>query len=88
MGLDELAALGDGAVDGARWWSTSREHSVHCAWILLRLAHAYTNGLRSDHLTRRYEHTSHCVHMLLKKSMHAPRLDDVVTVGNVVFGSC
>lgn len=88
IGVDELAAMGDRLDEDVRYWTTRREHSVHCAWMLLRLAHAYTNGLRGDHMVRRYEHTRHCVHNLLGKAMYAPQQDEIATQGNVVFGSC
>ncbi|KAK0385267.1 hypothetical protein NLU13_7743 [Sarocladium strictum] len=88
ISVDELAAMADHLSEDTRYWTTRREHSVHCAWMLLRLAYAYTNGLRGDHMVRSYEHARHCVHNLLDKSMYAPGQDEVATQGNVVFGTC
>ncbi|KAG8168294.1 hypothetical protein KVR01_003983 [Diaporthe batatas] len=78
---EEMAMLADDAPDGARWYSTAREHSTHCAWNLLRMAHAYSNGLRLDHLTRSYPHAKHCVQTLLEKALKAPEIDNIVTIG-------
>jgi hypothetical protein len=88
LDLEEVAAMGDGNKHGVMWWTTRREHSVHCAWMLLRMAHAYTHGLRGDHVVRKYSHARHCVHSLLNKSYYAPRQDEIAVHGNVVFGNC
>ena len=87
VGLEELAAMAEHSEDD-KWLTTSREHSVHCAWMLLRLAHAYTHGLRGDHIVREYSHASHCVNLLLTKSYYAPNQDKISTLGNVIFGNC
>lgn len=83
----DLAAMGEYSED-RRWWATRREHSMHCAWMLLRLAHAYTHGLQGDHLVRSYHHAEHCVNNLLKKSQFAPGQDEIATEGNIIFGDC
>ncbi len=36
------------------WTGTDREHMVHCAWIIIRLAHAYKMNHRVDILTANF----------------------------------
>ncbi len=87
IGQEDLSLMGDDGKDRL-WWATRREHSVHCAWMLLRLAHAYTHGLEGDQLVRNYHHAEHCVNNLLQKSYFAPGQDEIATKGNVIFGDC
>ncbi|KXX77727.1 hypothetical protein MMYC01_204872 [Madurella mycetomatis] len=75
---------------GERWsWAgTDREHMAHCAWLIIRLAHAYDTGARVDMLTANFQHTKHCTLMMLERAMSAPYLDEKITRGDVVFGYC
>lgn len=70
------------------WAGTDREHMVHCAWIVLRLAHAYNKGDRVDTLSANFPHTKHCTLQLLHKAMLAPNIDEISTRGDIVFSSC
>ncbi|OQE34597.1 hypothetical protein PENCOP_c017G07900 [Penicillium coprophilum] len=80
---DELSELGD-----KFWWSTQREHLVHCAFMILRLHKVLERGGKIDHLTGSYSHTKHCVMMLLEASKADPENDKLNTPGNVALGSC
>jgi hypothetical protein len=70
------------------WWSTQREHMVHCAFMILRLHKILERGGRIDHLTGNFGHTKHCVMMLLDASKADPGNDQVNTPGNIALGSC
>ncbi|KAH8817353.1 hypothetical protein F5884DRAFT_667748 [Xylogone sp. PMI_703] len=49
------------------YWTTIREHVVHCALIWRRLHWGLDNGWRiTDDVTRSYGHTKHCTAFLLK----------------------
>ncbi|GFF46653.1 hypothetical protein IFM51744_08151 [Aspergillus udagawae] len=80
---DELSELGD-----KFWWSTQREHLVHCAFMILRLHKVLERGGKIDHLTGSFGHTKHCVMMLLDASKADPENDRVNTPGNIALGSC
>ncbi|KAJ5958999.1 uncharacterized protein N7479_006149 [Penicillium vulpinum] len=82
-GTDELSELGD-----KFWWSTQREHMVHCAFMILRLHKVLERGGKIDHLTGSFGHTKHCVMMLLDASKADPENDRVNTPGNIALGSC
>ncbi|KAJ5807418.1 hypothetical protein N7447_010874 [Penicillium robsamsonii] len=82
-GADELSELGD-----KFWWSTQREHLVHCAFMILRLHKVLERGGKIDHLTGSFGHTKHCVMMLLEASKADPENDKVNTPGNIALGSC
>lgn len=82
-GADELSELGD-----KFWWSTQREHLVHCAFMILRLHKVLERGGKIDHLTGSFSHTKHCVMMLLDASKSDPENDRVNTPGNIALGSC
>jgi hypothetical protein len=92
MTPEEVAGLGDKSDSypgpGSTWFSSHREHLHHCAWVLKRLSNAYSRGLRADDQTRSYPHIDHCVNIMLAGSLQAPGVDEVITRGNVWFGSC
>ncbi|KAI0394594.1 hypothetical protein F5Y17DRAFT_247304 [Xylariaceae sp. FL0594] len=44
--------------------------------------------LRKDLLVSNFPHAKHCALFLLDRALEGPFIDDVRTVGNVVFGSC
>jgi hypothetical protein len=42
------------------WWTTEGEHLTHCAWMLIRLSHAMSDGSNIDGKTADFHHTKHC----------------------------
>jgi hypothetical protein len=78
-----LAALGGNGI----YWTTQREHLTHCVYMLLRVHHAMETGDRIDRLGRSYDHSKHCLMMLL--SMRNQTNDDKITTGgDVSFSGC
>lgn len=84
ISVEDLASLG--AND--KWWGREREHLAHCAWLLVRKAHAVSEGSRVDKLTADFAHSKHCLTLLLRRALQADGVDSIDTRGNVVFGGC
>ncbi|KAF9888832.1 hypothetical protein FE257_008201 [Aspergillus nanangensis] len=80
---EELSEL-----DSQFWWSTQREHMVHCAFMIMRLHKVLERDGRIDRLTGSFSHTKHCLMMLLDASKADPANDVVNTPGNIALGSC
>jgi len=68
--------------------TSNREHVTHCAWMLVRMAHAYKFAERRDLNVDSFEHNKHCALFLLSRSLEAPGNDDIAVRGNVIFGGC
>lgn len=68
--------------------TSTREHVTHCAWMLIRMAHAYKFSERRDLNVDSFEHNKHCALYLLNRSLEAPGSDDIAVRGNVIFGGC
>ncbi|KAK2010901.1 hypothetical protein LZ32DRAFT_692928 [Colletotrichum eremochloae] len=84
LSMEDLASLGR----NEKWWGTEREHLTHCAWLLVRKAHALADGSRVDKLTADFNHSKHCTMLLLWRALQAEGVDEMDTSGNVVFGGC
>jgi hypothetical protein len=70
------------------WASTDREYLTHCAWMIIRLAHAQMTGDRVDTATTNFDQTKQCALAMLQKAMSAPNLDAIFTRGGISLGSC
>ncbi|KAI3546925.1 hypothetical protein CABS01_01157 [Colletotrichum abscissum] len=84
LSMEDLASLGR----SEKWWGTEREHLTHCAWMLVRKARAFADGGRVDKLTADFDHSKHCIMLLLWRALQAEGIDEMDTSGNVVFGGC
>jgi hypothetical protein len=84
LSIEDLASLGK----DEKWWGPEREHLTHCAWMLVRKAHALSEGDRLDKLTADFNHSKHCTMLLLWRALQADGIDEMDTSGNVVFGGC
>ena len=74
---------------GSKWWTTDGAHLAHCAFMLVRVADAYHNGLRIDEdKAGNMNHTWHCARFLLNAAMKSPDIKQVRSVGYVGFGTC
>jgi hypothetical protein len=70
-----VAGLAELNKNGVKWWSTHRKHLVHCSWILLRMANAFTLDLgRVDLIAGSISHTEHYIRQLLLAGFEAPRM--------------
>jgi hypothetical protein len=69
--------------------TTLREHANHCMWLLLRVHHALEHGERVDQMARSYDHSKHCLTMLLYLAKTGPHdLEQAPSYGNIGFGDC
>ena len=79
-------------VDVGGYWTTNREHLVHCAFMLIRLVDGLESGeLQAlDGMTRKAGHSRHCIRTLLEHTIEGKQqeLDEVATWGRVLFGDC
>lgn len=74
---------------GSAWWTTDGAHLAHCAFMLVRVADAYHNGLRIDEdKAGNMNHTLHCARFLLNSAMKSPTVDQIRSIGYVGFGTC
>lgn len=88
LDIDEVALL---AGTEGEWWTTVREHLSSCAWMTIRMAHAYTSGERVDGLAGQFHHVRHCTLLMLGHAWHSPAIDDIYTrLGGTKtgFGEC
>lgn len=54
---------------GSSYWTTQEEHLHHCMWMLMRVHDAATTpGKRLDSRSSSYEHTKHCLDMLVEQA--------------------
>ncbi|OCL09205.1 hypothetical protein AOQ84DRAFT_291709 [Glonium stellatum] len=72
----------------ADWYTTEGEHLTHCAFILLRMAHALFSGDRIDRVTSKYHHAVHCTSYLLNATKWSPNWNVITSRGNSLFGWC
>lgn len=80
--LEELA-------DAGEYWSTAREHIVHCGFVLKRGHAVMARGDRLDSMTGGFGHSVHCVQFLLDGLRMSEReLDQIVTYSTIGFLSC
>ncbi len=71
------------------FWTTSREHLSHCAWIVKRTIYAYENGYGLYDLASGMGHIRHCVDTLYRRaSRDRSNIDEIVTQGRVLYGHC
>lgn len=79
---DELAHLG-------YYWSSTREHLVHCSFVLRR-GHDTTNrGARVDNMAGDLHHNDHCAEFLMENlGKSDEQLDLIGTYGEVGFLTC
>ncbi|PSR75473.1 hypothetical protein BD289DRAFT_379290, partial [Coniella lustricola] len=70
------------------FWTSDREHITHCAWMLIRIAHAYKTGQRLDTNSDHFEHNQHYSLFLLRRALEAPGINEIRIRGNVIFGGC
>ena len=89
ISIDEMSRMAASRkADVQEFQTSTREHVTHCAWMLIRMAHAYKFGERRDWNIDSFEHTQHCALYLLNRSLEAPGNDDITVRGNVIFGGC
>lgn len=54
---------------GSSYYTTQEEHLHHCMWMLMRVHDAATNpGKHLDSKSGSYEHTKHCLEMLVEQA--------------------
>jgi hypothetical protein len=55
--------------EGESYWTTQQEHLHHCMWMLMRVHDAATTpGKRLDTKSGSFEHTKHCLEMLVEQA--------------------
>lgn len=86
--LDLPSRLGD------LYYTTESEHMVHCAYMLHRLAayvHDQAEGLgeiKADDMTLDFNHSKHCISMMLNATKSSPTRDHINSFGKVQLGTC
>lgn len=88
ISVQEMSHMASAYKGGAEFRTSNREHVTHCAWMLTRMAHAYSTGQRRDVNSDNFEHNKHCALFLLSRALEAPGIDDIRVRGNVIFGGC
>jgi len=88
--LEQVSRMADTEEE---WWTTTQEHITSCAWMTIRMAHAYTSGERVDDLAGSFHHIRHCTLLTLGWAYRAPgnQLDQMYkTLGGSKsgFGTC
>lgn len=53
---------------GTHYYTTQEQHLNHCMWMLLRVHDALTHGKRLSTRTISYEHSKHCLGMLVEEA--------------------
>lgn len=54
---------------GSSYWTTTEAHLYHCQWLLLRIHDAATTpGKLLDSKSSSYEHTKHCLDVLVEQA--------------------
>ncbi|KAF4624271.1 hypothetical protein G7Y89_g13901 [Cudoniella acicularis] len=76
--------------DNDAWWSTEKEHSTHCAYLLVRMGHVLATSSRADNALRNFKHTKHCAMFLLDRALMSPTVNNITTRGRSItkLGSC
>lgn len=88
ISVEEVSHMASAHKGGAEFRTSNREHVTHCAWMLTRMAHAYSTGQRRDVNSDNFEHNKHCALFLLSRALDAPDIDEIRVRGNVIFGGC
>ncbi|KAE8141620.1 hypothetical protein BDV38DRAFT_278974 [Aspergillus pseudotamarii] len=72
------------------YWTSNREHLVHCLYLLRRAHDVHMRGDRLDTMLADQEHTDHCTNMLANwLRRRDPALDELGTQGQThCFMSC
>lgn len=71
------------------YWTSIREHIVHCAYMWRRQHRGYLEGGgKLDHHARDYSHTVHCSNVLLKYAGLEYDIDTIETMTEVSFSNC
>ena len=83
--MNALARIGNGNL----YYTTAREHLVHCAYLLVREHRVLARGGRLDGLTGSKKHGVHCAEYLLSYiGIPEEQLDSIESIGDVGFLSC
>lgn len=78
---------------GTTYYVTQGEHLNHCMWNMLRVHDALLNGKRLDAVTSKYQHSKHCLSMLVEQATFGDK-EDLAKVsvagrtGRIGFNSC
>lgn len=88
VSVEEMSHMAAAYKGGPEFRTSNREHVTHCAWMLARMAHAYSTGQRRDVNSDNFEHNKHCALYLLSRALDAPDIDEIGVRGNVIFGGC
>lgn len=71
------------------YWSSTREHLVHCSFILRRGHDTKARGARVDSMAGDLHHNDHCAQFLADHLGESPEeLEILGTYGEVCFLSC
>ncbi|KAH6666763.1 hypothetical protein B0J14DRAFT_604344 [Halenospora varia] len=75
---------------GYKWWSTEKEHSMHCAYLLVRMGYVVSTSGRVDNTLQNFPHTRHCALFLLDRALLSPTANNITTKGKSPskVGSC
>jgi hypothetical protein len=86
LSLQEMAAR----VGPEPYYTTAREHVVHCAYMWMRMHQKYlAGGFGLDDNARSFVHTQHCAEMLIHYADADPRLlNRLETKTTVGFSKC
>lgn len=75
-------------VGGNTYFSTTRDHLVHCEYNLYRFAHALKTGEPIGHDGTFSDHMHHCANMLGMFANKAPGIDNIDVTTESGFGYC
>jgi hypothetical protein len=71
------------------YWSSTREHLVHCSFMLRRGHDVMARGDRLDGLVGKLEHANHCAQYLMENlGLPDEELDKIRTYGTIGFLIC
>ena len=70
------------------YWSTTRDHLVHCAFNMFRFAHSLRYGSIVGHDGTFSGHVEHCATLLSQYALQAPGIDNIDVETQSGFGYC
>jgi hypothetical protein len=80
-GLETIEDITGLAGSGDAWWSTEKEHSMHCAYLLTRMGYVLSTSGRAEDILKKFKHTKHCAMFLLDRALLSPTADNITTKG-------
>lgn len=70
------------------YWSTTRDHLVHCQFNMFRFTHSLRSGSIVGHDGTFSGHVEHCATLLTQYALQAPGIDNIDVETQSGFGYC